>query len=479
MVSLRRIPILIVAIAAALHWGSGGARAQTAVAPPVPCPILPFAPTGASGTIAPGETDCWRLDGAAGDVARVRVIKTAGANFGPNVEVLRPNGTTRCGPTTAREFTCQLDASGTHTILIRDYYGTNNGEYKLSTQRLNDPVGCGNLQYNTSGASGTIAPGETDCWRLDGAAGDVARVRVIKTAGANFGPNVEVLRPNGTTRCGPTTAREFTCQLDASGTHTILIRDYYGTNNGEYKLSTQRLNDPVGCGNLQYNTSGASGTIAPGETDCWRLDGAAGDVARVRVIKTAGANFGPNVEVLRPNGTTRCGPTTAREFTCQLDASGTHTILIRDYYGTNNGEYRIVIELVSSAAGLAFEGEAGSGHGQVMQRSAASGLKTVWLHAGESRQHAFSVAAAGRYHVAVWYSNDNFGPLELLTVTIDGAVVGQCRTQDTGDGGHGWNVFAKCDVGGVDLGSGAHALEVAVSGGDGYGVEIDLITLTI
>jgi hypothetical protein len=375
VVSLRRIPILIVAIAAALHWGSGGARAQTPVAPPDPCPILPFAPTGASGTIAPGETDCWRLDGAAGDIVRVRVIKTAGANFGPRVEVKRPDNATRCGPTTARELTCQLDASGTHTILVRDYYGTNSGEYKLSIQRLNDPVGCGNLQYSTSGTSGTIAP--------------------------------------------------------------------------------------------------------PDETDCWRLDGATGDVARVRVIKTAGANLGPNVEVLRPNGTTRCGPTTARELTCQLDATGTHTILVRDYYGTNSGEYRIVIELVSSAAGLAFEGEAGSGHGQVMQRSAASGLKTVWLHAGESRQHAFSVAAAARYHVAVWHSNDNFGPLELLTVTFDGAVVGQCRTQDTGDGGHGWNVFAKCDVGGVDLGSGAHALEVAVSGGDGYGVEIDLITLTI
>jgi hypothetical protein len=577
--SLRRIPIVIVAIAAALHLGSGGASAQAAAAPPEPCPILPFAPTGEPGAIASTETGRWCFDGITGDRVRVRVIKTGGAGFTPVVEVRRPDGTKLCGPTTAAELTCRLDATGLHRILLRDYSGTNGGGYKVSIQRLNDPVGCARLEYATTAAAGAIAPhdetdcwrfdgtagdsllmrvnktagagftprtellrpdgrsycegssggrlqlgcrldttgthtilvrdvagtnsgeytlsiqrmndpvgcgrlefattatagailppAETDCWRIDGAAGDLVRVRVIKTAGVSFTPRVELLNPNGDSHCGVTATGELTCRLDMSGTHTILVD---GTNGGEYKVSIQRLNDPVGCAQLEYATTAAPGAIAPpDETDCWRFDGATGVFVRVRVIKTAGAAFRPRVELLRPSGTTRCGPTTIAEFTCRLDVSGTHTILVGGAGGIYGGEYRISIQ-------LALEGEDLSGDGTVMHRSAASGSKTVWLHAGESRQGAFEVAVAGRYRVAVRYSNDNFGPLEHLTVTIDGAVVGECSTQDTGDGGHGWNVFVECDIGSVDLGSGAHALELAVAGGDGYGVEIDLITLTI
>jgi hypothetical protein len=40
---------------------------------------------------------------------------------------------------------------------------------------------------------------------------------------------------------------------------------------------------------------------------------------------------------------------------------------------------------------LRFEGEAGSGDGQIMMRSNASGQRTIWLHAGESRSYSFSL----------------------------------------------------------------------------------------
>jgi len=239
---------------------------------------------------------------------------------------------------------------------------------------------------------------------------------------------------------------------------------------------------PSECQPVQYGPAGVSGSIAPGdETDCWRFEGAAGDRVRVRLVKTAGAAFGPRFEVLRPNGTTLCS-TSYSELTCLLDAPGTHTILVRDGAGTNSGDYKLSIQLEStsppSASQLVLEGEGGTGNGQVMPRSAASGLRTVWLHAGELRRFVFELPVGGRYRVRVRYSNDNFGPREVVTVRVDGTPVGQFEAQDTGDRGHGWNVFAEAEIGSVVLATGAHELTVEVSGGDGYGVEIDSVTLT-
>ena len=78
------------------------------------------------------------------------------------------------------------------------------------------------------------------------------------------------------------------------------------------------------------------------------------------------------------------------------------------------------------------------------------------------------------------YSNDNLNavPVETLTVHVDDVAVGQVEPDDTGDGGFGWNVFRwTAEIGQVELTSGRHTISVAVSGGDGYGVEIDVIRL--
>jgi len=113
-----------------------------------------------------------------------------------------------------------------------------------------------------------------------------------------------------------------------------------------------------------------------------------------------------------------------------------------------------------------------------MPRSAASGELTVLLHDGESQVLSFQLPAAARYSLTVRYSNDNYGPLETVSVSVDDAIVGQFEAQDTGDYGLGWNVFESSGpIGSVDLQPGAHEVTVSVTGGDGYGVEIDVVTL--
>jgi len=309
-------------------------------------PPLTFGAAPVSDSIAlAAKMNCFTFDATANDRVRFKQLKTAGTLI-PYVEVLRADGTTQCGPTTAPEFTCLLDTTGTYTILVRDVSGPNTGSYLISLQRLNNPVGCPPIvPFGSAPLTGSIAvAAEADCIPFDGAAGDRIRVRVVKTAGTLI-LYVEVLRPDGTTLCGPTTTQELTCLLDTSGTYTILVRDVSGPNTGSYLISIQRLNNPVGCNAPPFGTTTPGSIAVAAETDCFTFIGTVGGQVRVKVIKTAGPLI-LYVEVLRPDGTTLCGPTTAPEFTCQLDTTGTYTILVRDLSGRNTGNYTLTLTAV-------------------------------------------------------------------------------------------------------------------------------------
>lgn len=136
--------------------------------------------------------------------------------------------------------------------------------------------------------------------------------------------------------------------------------------------------------------------------------------------------------------------------------------------------------IILESGTVSLESEDGTGDGTFKTRSTASNQWTVWLHAGETRSVDFSVTADCDGEVVVRYSNDNDGPLEHVDVFIDSSTIGSFDAQDTGDYGYGWNVFVESPaLGPVALSRGDHTLSVSVSGGDGYGVEIDVFTLTL
>lgn len=133
---------------------------------------------------------------------------------------------------------------------------------------------------------------------------------------------------------------------------------------------------------------------------------------------------------------------------------------------------------------IRLEGELGTGPGPNMSRSNASGGLTRWLHAGESLDLGFTYPAtiAGNYSVAIRYSNDNSNsqPNELVTVKLDNNPIGSFTALDTGDGGFGWNTFEEFGLPGeFTLVPGVHSITVSPSGGDGFGVEVDFVELTL
>ena len=126
-----------------------------------------------------------------------------------------------------------------------------------------------------------------------------------------------------------------------------------------------------------------------------------------------------------------------------------------------------------------LEAEQGNGDGQAMPRSKASGASSILLKTGESRTlPTFNSLTSTNYSLLVMYSNDTTGSLETVTVTLDGATLGFFSAQDTGDFGEGWNNFVSSPP--LETGllqSGSHSIIVSVSGGDGLGAEIDVVTL--
>jgi hypothetical protein len=134
---------------------------------------------------------------------------------------------------------------------------------------------------------------------------------------------------------------------------------------------------------------------------------------------------------------------------------------------------------VPTSTEVLLEAENGTGAGGVKQRSAASNSRTAWLRAGETRTMRFTIDTSGRYALTVRYSNDNGDtwPCEVVEVRIDDAVIGSFTAKDTGSNGFGWDVFEVSAPFDVDLAGGAHMVAVTPTGGDTFGIEIDVVRL--
>ena len=201
---------------------------------------------------------------------------------------------------TVDDATCTLTATGRHSITVADAACTKTGQFAISIQRLNDPVGCGAaLSYGTVGTLGLLtATGDSECHRLTVGAGDRVRVQTQAVASG---------RRRGRSRCDPRQVpvrdqqRPPTCTATVDGEYTVLIDS---PQPGGYGVSAQRLGNPVGCTSVFANNGPATSTVfAAGMTRCYRFDGDVGTRLRARVVATGGA-LDPLTEVLRPDGTT-------------------------------------------------------------------------------------------------------------------------------------------------------------------------------
>jgi hypothetical protein len=135
---------------------------------------------------------------------------------------------------------------------------------------------------------------------------------------------------------------------------------------------------------------------------------------------------------------------------------------------------------VGNDSRIVLQAESGSGAGQRMPRANANGSATILLKNGETRSISFQSCAgvSAMYSARVRYSNDSNGPSETISLTFNNVLVGQFGARDTGDFGRGWDNFAEDGIPGTFMTQpGTNTVTVSISGGDGFGVEIDAIIL--
>jgi len=308
------------------------------------------APTTGSLTVA-AQMDCYKLAGTAGDVVRLRAVRTTGSGAIAE-DIVRPNGTIMCSITTAVDQTCTLDTTGTYHVFVRDYYGQYIENYAVAMQKLNKPAGCTALTLDDPPMTGVSisTAAQMNCYTFTGIGGHTVRFRWLMTSGTGT-PTVEVIKPSGSTLCGPSYPAELNCTLPSSGKYLVIVRDSSGTSTPTYSFEGIDLASPGTCTALNAGAAPVSGSIPIGlQTDCYSMTVSPGDVVRVRMVKTSGSGY-PEQDIVRPNGSVACSATTSVETTCTIDTAGTYRVFVRDYYGTYADGYTLAMQTLNAPAG--------------------------------------------------------------------------------------------------------------------------------
>lgn len=117
---------------------------------------------------------------------------------------------------------------------------------------------------------------------------------------------------------------------------------------------------------------------------------------------------------------------------------------------------------------------------KLIPRSKAVGKKVLHMDTSASAVLILQVEHDGEYEAIVRYSNDDSGDLDTLALYLDGQKADSWQTEDTGDGGEGWNIFVESEP--VPLGQvskGRHELRLELENSDGWGVDVDCLTVRL
>jgi hypothetical protein len=112
-------------------------------------------------------------------------------------------------------------------------------------------------------------------------------------------------------------------------------------------------------------------------------------------------------------------------------------------------------------------------------RDHASGSLTWYLPTnGMTAAYDISLLQTGSYHLAIRYSNDDLGTGDVVRILVNGEDRASFRTEDTGDGGYGWDRFVMSPLLPLGVLTGETArITLRVDDSDGHGVEFDYLRL--
>jgi SAM-dependent methyltransferase len=314
----------------------------------------------AYGETLPGEiellasADAYSFAGNDGDLALVR-MGFDGTTASAFIRLFGPDGTLLCSDSNANfgaEFTCPLEVTGMHTILASVGNVTDTGPYGLHLQRLNPPAGAVPAEFGANVTGQLGLPAEMTAYTFDAALGETIIVRMDNVPPDFMVPDIRLYRPDGTLLCADVNTvwtSEFHCELDQSGTFTVLAGDYYfhyaEETNGDYYFHLQRTHDPGHSIPISPNQLIEAEIAPPPDIDAYLLEGLNGaQIDVTMIVLDGGVFFRPVLSVYRPDGSLLC---TAEviispvNLVCTLDEDGTFTIFAKSATGSQSSDYNL------------------------------------------------------------------------------------------------------------------------------------------
>jgi hypothetical protein len=189
-------------------------------------------------------------------------------------------------------------------------------------------ISCGQVLTGSIGTSTDPPPWKT--YTFAGTAGDAVSIRALKTSGETFIAYYELYGPNGG-YIGGYYNYPLDRTLTATGTHTILIRDYYNANAGDFLLTWQKMSNPCSpdltCG--QTATGAIGRTISESFWGFHKITVSANDIVKIRAVKTSGSLV-PYLELYKFNGSVVTSA--AGEINTTLTAAGTYIVVRSNEY---------------------------------------------------------------------------------------------------------------------------------------------------
>jgi len=311
------------------------------------------------------EMELYRFSGQIGDRVVLRVNRSSG-ELNPHLRLYRPDGglVAEAGPVwpgndRTELFDQSLLQTGQYTVYVSDDDGSQLGEFALTVECVNRPLGAKAVVYDDLLEDTLETAPRFRLYRFEGQIGDRAIFRVNRTSG-EVNPCVRVYRPDGSllAEAGPLwpnyeRAELFDLNLSQTGTHTLLVADEDGYQLGQYHVTLQCVNRPVGAVTAGYGEL-VSGQVADvPEMYLFRFDGAVGEQVCIRLNRTSG-DLNPWVRLYRPDGSllAEAGPLwpgyeRTELYDQLLSQTGTYTLYVSDEDGYQTGSYAMMLECIN------------------------------------------------------------------------------------------------------------------------------------
>jgi hypothetical protein len=288
---------------------------------------------------AVAQSNTYRFAVVAGETVSITAQQTS-AFLDACWQLYDPEGLSVVGACGQAEKTLAL--AGNYTVRVYAGGDADTGTYDVNLVVVSDtPSSCARAISCGQTLTGTLpTTGASDTYRFAAAPGETASVTTRETGGF-LGACWEIYDPQGLSLGGA--CGQADKALAAGGGYTIRVFDNDETETGSYDVNLVVTSDtvhncaqPLACGEVR------TGSIdLKGESDTYRISGAAGDVVKIDT-KTVGGTLNACWEFFDPSGAPLGGACGTDLRTLATDLGG-YTLRVFDGGENDTGDYQVTL----------------------------------------------------------------------------------------------------------------------------------------